>query len=135
VTANTYARCWHPTCPEAPVPGRRVCAVHIAAAADPRTRRQPRPERPTTGVYRIVRLASMVSGPGERDDNCINYEDCLGIAARNGGSWHCPPVCGERAPVDRAAERDHAAMSRSGWPSAALGGGGWRAPGTGGGEG
>jgi hypothetical protein len=131
VTVNTYARCWHPTCPTPPEPGRRVCAAHLAAAAEPRTRRA-RPELEVTGVHLVV--GHMVRGEGERDDGCERYAPCLLRAARNGGSWHCPPVCAERAPVDRAAERDHAAMSRSGWPGAALGGGGWRAPGTGGGD-
>jgi hypothetical protein len=127
------SRCVARDCVAATAIGRALCPEHLAG-------RKPKsePEMETTGVHRIVRLGFMDEGPGERDDSCAGYAECLGEAARSRSksvTWHCPDACPERRPVDRAAERDHAAMSRSGWPGAALGGGGWRAPGTGGGEG
>lgn len=57
----------------------------------------------------------LAKGAGDRNEECVRYDACLtAFCTRNRDSVmaHCPDGCRWFAPVDRAAESRHAAMSR-----------------------
>ena len=64
-------------------------------------------------------LPMLVSGRGDRDEECANYDGCLSrfvrTAGRRSDGWaHCPAGCAHHAPRDRAAQLAQHATSRPG---------------------
>ncbi len=74
---------------------------------------------------RALALLPMLSGPGDRHEDCQRYRECLDRASKVGGHAHCPEACTSYRPEGREVLREAGMVRRVSFGGNAQGGRVW----------